>query len=193
MGRPKKKLLYPSITLTNYRKLLPYSFFHPFLYARTLSEFSGVTLSLEFFALNIAIGTLLKILLVIVLTQNITAAFLGISSLLFFLPISLGIFLLSTALFYILARLLGGKGSFGKTLFISSYALLPSIFFQIPLVSILAFLYYIFLLTLSFKEVQKYSWTKAVFTIVFPFIVLITLLVSIGVLNPFYLLSLNII
>lgn len=192
MGRPPKKLLYPQITFKNYRKLLRF-LPHPFLYTKTLSEYSNITLALQFFILNVSLGTFLKVLLVLLLTQNITAVFLGISSLIFFLPISLALFLSATTILFLVARVLGGRGSFGKTLFVSSYALLPSLFFQIPLLSIAAFLYYIFLLTVSFKVVQQYSWTKAVFTVVLPFIVLITFLVSTGIVNPFYLLSLNII
>lgn len=193
MGRPKKKLLYPTLSFQNYQKLVRFSLTHPFLYIDSLSESPNITLSLKFFIVNIALGTFLKVILVLLLTQNITAVFLGISSLIFFLPISLALFLFSALILFLIAKALGGRGSFGRTLSICSYALIPTILFQLPILSILGLLYSIFLLTLSFKRVQGYSWSRAVFTVVLPFIVLITLLVSIGILNPFYLFSLNII
>jgi hypothetical protein len=193
VGRPKKDALRLPLTAKNYRRFLLYSFTRPFYFAQIISERHRIGEALGFFVMNVFLGTLLKVVVVLLLTQNIPAAFIAIAGLLFVIPISIVVFVILVFLLFILSKALGGKGTLKNTLCASSFALPLLIFFQIPVVSVLAVCYSLFLLILTFHFVQSLRFPKSVINILFPFLIFLLILIALGLLTPNYLLSLNII
>lgn len=98
--------------------------------------------------------------------------------------------LLGSAIYYMFAKLLGGKGDYTKqsylmSLYIAPLSIVSAILVSIPVVGIwLSFFVTVFglyLLTFALKEAHNYSTDKAVLTWLIPFIILvIILLIGLG-------------
>ncbi|MFH1391133.1 MAG: YIP1 family protein [Candidatus Diapherotrites archaeon] len=83
-----------------------------------------------------------------------------------------------TALFFVVAKILGGTGSYTSIFYLASlYAVPIAVLSMIPLVGILASLYSLYLLYLVIKISQGLSSGKAILTILIP----IGILVIIGI------------
>ena len=91
-----------------------------------------------------------------------------------FLIIFAGFF--SSAFYWIIAKILGGKGSFSSLFYINSTIILTiAIFLIIPILNILLVIYAIYLSYLAIKISQELSTGRAVLTLFIPFIIQIIL------------------
>ena len=193
MGRPKKDAIRFPLTAAGYRNLVRASILKPLYFGQTVSERRNVREAGLFFLMNVSLGTLLKVALVLALTQNLPAAFIAISSLIYVLPASLAIFVALVFGLFLLAKVMGGKGSFVGTFCASSYCLVFLFLFQLPILSIPALGYSLALLVIGFRSSHNYGIEKAVLTIMLHFSLFLVICFGLGLANPIYLLSLNII
>lgn len=101
----------------------------------------------------------------------------------FMLPAILALLVLFSFMLYILAVFSGGKGGFTNSLSAVCFSSIPIIFIFIPILNLVAFLYWTCLLVLIFREVHKYKIRSAVINIVFPFLVVFMFMISTGIFN----------
>ncbi|MFO7872698.1 MAG: Yip1 family protein [Candidatus Undinarchaeales archaeon] len=90
--------------------------------------------------------------------------------------------LIAGGIYYIFAKLFGGKGDFTTQIYLISLyapllAIVTAIFTPVPYVSLLVAIYGLYLLTLALKEAHSYETSKAVLSWFVPMLVIIVVLV----------------
>ncbi|PIN84951.1 MAG: hypothetical protein COV47_04855 [Candidatus Diapherotrites archaeon CG11_big_fil_rev_8_21_14_0_20_37_9] len=86
--------------------------------------------------------------------------------------------LISTAVPFVIAKLLGGSGSYSSLFYlISIYTPIILIISMIPLAGMVAGLYSIYLFYLALKESQKLSSKKAIIIVLFPLLLIAIIMV----------------
>ena len=91
-------------------------------------------------------------------------------------------YVIAIGVFFVIAKLLGGKGSFTSLFYLSSlYAVPIALISWIPYLGILAILYWYYLLYLTVKESQELSGGKAAGAILIPLILAALLGLIIGI------------
>ena len=96
--------------------------------------------------------------------------------------------LIITAILWVVARILGGKGTYTQQYYlVSLYAVPVAILSIIPLVNILVILYGLYLLTVALREAHGYGTGKAVITwlILLVIVVIIALVIGAAILGSF--------
>lgn len=186
MARPRiKKVpkLKFEINFNNYLQLIKVAFLYPRVYISQIPEPKGIVRPLLFFITNTSLGFFLGSIWRQINDVNHPSIFFALSQLLILIPLLVISFFIGCSILFVIAKLLGGKASFEITFNLLCYCLLPLILINLPLVSILAFLWIIILITLGFKKIHQYSMLAAIVTVLFPFLLLALLGIILGVLG----------
>lgn len=181
MGRKKKPKLFFKFGVNNYFNILKASFLNPNFYVVEVIKEKKVSSATYFFMLNIFIGFSTNLILRVVLSQDPVIFFFSISENLVFIPFLTAGLLALAGLFFVIAKLLGGKGSFKLSLLGIAYSTPPVIFFWIPLVNFLAGLYFFYLISLIYKRIHQLSGLKSAVLVVIPSLALVLLGVMLGI------------
>ena len=182
MARKKKieqELLFNGNPLT-YLKLLALSFINPVYFINQTTRKTNLQGAIFYLLITTVLGSLFKYLTEIIVTKNISLAFLGISETLFIVLFAAIITLFFSITLFIFAKILGGKGSFVLSMQAIIYSSSPVILFWIPIIRPIIFIYVLILLILSFRKVHSYSFNQALITIAFPGIAVTMLFFIIG-------------
>lgn len=163
--------------------MIKLSFLHPNVYSSIIPLEGGVKGAIFFFLANFAIGLFLRVILTSIISLNPTIIFLGITSIVFLaIPAIISLIVISAAL-HLLAKILGGKGSFQSSLGAVAYSLIFLIFFWIPFADLVAYFFMLYVLTLTFSRAHQYSLVKAGVNVAVPFLITIILSVVLGLVN----------
>lgn len=179
-----KKIVKPKInfnlSLGNFLNLLKLSISKPRVYAEAIPNALNYQKPLLFFTLMSVTEATLSLILDVIIKQNASVLFLGISSIVLSIPISLlSVLISSTALFW-LSRFLGGKSGFKTILGAFCYSSLPSIFSFIPYLSLLSGILTIYILIVAIKNLSQLSYLKASVTVIFPTILASIIFIMLG-------------
>jgi hypothetical protein len=114
------------------------------------------------------------------------------SEMLFFFPAAFIGFLFFTIALHLFAILLGGKGSFSRTLSGMGLSSYPIILLFIPFLAPLALLWWSILLVLVFQQIHRYQMTYAVICVVCPFLMISAFMFATGFIKlPEFLINWN--
>lgn len=168
---------------SGYLSFVGAGFMDPSNYIEVVSTENSIKRAIFFGLSNITLGLFLEIILKVTLTNLWTLFFPFVSEMLF--PVLIILFFLISygVLFYILAKIFGGKGSLKKSIIVTFFSTPPIIFAFLPILQTAAILYWIFLLVTGFKKIHKYSKTKAVVNIIIPICGLLLALFALGLIN----------
>lgn len=180
MASKRKK---PFSKKSGFIKFIFISFRRPFKYAQVITTEKDLKKALFFALGNICLGLFLEILLKVILTNRwelffplVSEIFFPVLLILFFL-VFFGVFL------HILAKILKGKGNIKRSLIAILFSTSPLLFGFLPILQIIAFLYWIFLLIISFLKIHQYTKTRAVLNIIIPICGLIIIFFALGLIN----------
>lgn len=191
MARKKKieqDLLFNGNPLT-YLKLLILSFINPFSFTKQTTSRTNLQGSIFYLLITTIIGSLFKYISEIIITKNISLAFLGISETFFIVLFAIIITFFFSITLFIIAKILDGKGSLLLSMQAIIYSSSPLILFWIPFLRPFIFFYVLILMILSFQRVHKYSFNKALITIAFPGVVVMMLFFIIGLFDLSFVLN----
>ncbi len=90
--------------------------------------------------------------------------------------------IIAGGIYYIFAKLLGGKGDFITQLYLISLytpllVIIASVFTPVPFIGLLVGIYGLYLLTLALKETHSYNTIKAVLSWLIPVLIIIVILI----------------
>jgi hypothetical protein len=105
------------------------------------------------------------------------------SEMLFFFPFALVGFIVFAFLLYFLSVILGGKSSFSQTLSIMGLSSYPLILLFVPLLTPLSLIWWCFILVFGFQKVHQYKFTYAIISVVLPFLLIASVMMTIGFLK----------
>ena len=168
---------------SGYLKFIWMSFRKPFKYVEIISTQRDFKKALFFGLGNICLGLLLEILLKVILTNYWVLFFPFVSEIFFPVFLLLFFLLLFGVFLYVLAKILKGKGNFKSSMSATFFSTTPLLFGFLPILQIIAILYWIFLLIISFLKIHQYSKTYAVLNIIIPVSVIILILFALGLIN----------
>src|SRR3989344_5889319 len=106
-----KKIPKLQFKFKSYFRILQVSFFYPQPYAISIPQKKKLNFALFFFFINLSLGFILKQVFESILRQNLNLALFAISQFLIFIPLTLIGLILFTFLLFLIAKILGGKGS----------------------------------------------------------------------------------
>ncbi len=155
-------------------------FTKPNEYAEKIPLSGGYRNPIIFFLVIFGVSSFIGLIIQSIINKNVSQFFIGISQIVLSLPFALLSLFLLTGIFYGIAKLLGGKGSFEESVRAGSYSTLPFILAAIPYVSYVMDIFYIYILVISFAKAQKYSKMKSSLTIIPVLAVLLVLGVVVG-------------
>jgi hypothetical protein len=181
-----KKIPQPSfqnLSYKNYFQMVKFAFLRPKLYAFLIPLDGGFRSATVFFLVNFSIGLFLTVLFGAITSKDVTLFFLGITNIVFLAPIALVTLLAITASLHIVAKLLSGKGSFLTSFRALSYSLIFLIFFSVPVLDLICYLFLLYILTLTFARAHQYSLAKASINVAAPFLITVILAFILGLLN----------
>lgn len=176
----KKETISFELNINNFLRLIELALLHPTIYAESIPFKQGLKQAVFFFSSSVMLGFLVSGIIRLFSTQHYSLFFL-LSELIIVIPFLIIDLFILTAVFFAIAKLLGGKGSFEESLAALAYATIPVIFFAIPMIGFFAFLWMIYILTISFTHIHHYSRIKAFFTILSPILVLILIGIVLGI------------
>lgn len=184
MARPKKRKIQFNLNLNNYFYLIFLSIRKPKEYLQAMPvKDPDLSKPLVFFIFNLSLGLLAGSIIEIVSNLTVNLIFLSISRIVFSIPFALMGLFFSSLILYLIARTLGGKGSWRESLKALAYSSTPAIFYSLPLVGLLALAWQIYLLVYFFQTVHHYSFVRSFINIIIPVSLLAIFLILLGLIN----------
>lgn len=190
MPRRKKEEFSLKFTLnfTNYLQLVKFSILKPNLYVSLIPQDLSFLNVVVFFLTNIIIGLILQLIKEFFINRNSSLVFFVISQIIFLIPFFIVGYLIFCFLYHLLAKLLGGRGSFKSSLIALSYSSIPIIFFWIPIINLAAISLSIFLAILSFQKFHQLSKLKSAILVLLPIFILLLITLIFGLIGFLFLL-----
>lgn len=182
VAKPKKNLISFELTPKNLLNLLRFSIEHPRQYTQALPLDGNFKAPIIFVITIYITSSLLKLLIDLITQQNPSVLFLGISGIVFALPLVILTKFIQAGVFYLLSKALKGQGSFKATFRASSYSAIPTILSFLPIISFISTLWEIILTTLALKRAHQFSYNRAIITVVTPFLIVVIVLIMLGLL-----------
>lgn len=178
-NKASKKVSF-AITPKNFLNLLQLSIYHPNQYSEAIPLSGGKKEPLFFFILTSVLGSILSLLTDVVIKQKPEVLFLGISSIVFSIPLIILSLFIIAGILHLIAKALSGRGQFNSTLRAVSYSSILSIFSFIPLVSILTGVLMLYILAKALSRTHGFSLSRATITVITPFLLALVIMVMLG-------------
>jgi hypothetical protein len=171
------------LNFRSYLDLLKLAFSKPNAYAAEIPEGGKYLPPIVFFIVNFCVLSLLPLIIDSIIAKNPSLIFIGITGTVFTLPLGVLALFIFSGIFFIIAKLIGAKGSYKSAFNCLSYAMLPLIFSWIPFIAFIFYALAIYILILAFARLERFSIVKAGVTILAPILIITVLLVATGILG----------
>lgn len=159
------------ITPSNYFNLIKTIAFSPKTFFATLPEIEGYGKPTLFAAFNAALTMLVVVLFSLIFSLKPQQLFPALSGIVIVVPLMIIFLFIGAAVLHLIARILGGKGSFLKSYQVVAFTTAVSPATAIPFLGFLVSVYQIYITIVGFKIVHQYSGVKATVTVVLPIVV----------------------
>ncbi|MBI3485475.1 YIP1 family protein [Candidatus Daviesbacteria bacterium] len=179
------------LNLKNYIQLLRYSLLSPRNYVEQIPIKASLQSSLIFFALNVCVAYIMGGLVQEAFNFGSTSFFFGISQLTMLVPFLILLLITFSAIFFVISKLLSGKGSFEQTLSVLAYSSLTLIFTQVPALGLIGFLLTVYFVGFGLKKINEYSLGKTIVTVSVPLMILVLAITLLGLLGTLFFSSVN--
>lgn len=184
-----KKTLGYSVSLSDYLPFFIFSLFRPVYFIQILPQTNTPFLAVLFFIFNFSLALLVFVIESYWEAPYQKVFFQALSELVFFYPLAFGVFIFLMVLFYFFALIQGGKSSFQQALTVAGLSSFPLIFVFVPVVTILAIVWWGAYLALGFQKIHRINFYKALLTVAVPLSILMVLMSVVGLLNISWLLN----
>ncbi len=168
--------------------LLKLSLTKPKIYADNIPFDLGFKKPLIFVLIVSTIQSSLALIIKVASTQNTSVLFLGISQIVFSLPMVILFTFTSAGIYFLISKALGGKGNYKGVVAISCYSTIPNILgvsFLGLVFSILVF----FVQIVALKRLNDFSYIKAATAVVAPLLILLVMVFMLGLAGTLSLLN----
>ncbi len=168
----------------DYFRIFYFSLIHPKRLSREITKVRGFKKSLFFFVTNTVLAMVLRSFIQVIYFKKSALFSLSLPEILVVVPLSFTLLLISSYFFYILAKIMGGKGKYILNLKAIAYSNGPIVLFFIPNLKPVSFLFMVITMIMNFQRIHKFSLAKSVVAIGLPVTIFIAILFGLQFISP---------
>lgn len=163
------------LSFNSFGKLIWSSFITPFTFPSYIIKDSPVLEASFFFLINLFLGLFLGSIKAALVGRRLEIFFLGFGQNLLYLPVFLVFLAFFAGVLYLVAKIIGGDGSFSQTFKALSYSSLPIILFWLPPISFFGSLLCLILLIKNISYAQRLPLVTTLSAMIIPILIVLLL------------------